>query len=284
MKSDEEIRVEAIDYWNQIVDSVKECFEDNFKELASQYQMNITSGIPSIGSMSGNDFCDYVNSDKKRILWAIKEVQFPNYLSLDDKYIDYIAVCDLFNCNYNETKNMILDIFDGKPKSYEKFINENQLYTWLVRVRNIVIKIHKQQKTILPRNLSVLITKQKQLVKARPKASKEIFQNTIDQLSYLVKFSDILIQYLEQDWPKGFDLEPNLSKDFSKQTFWNPIILRCYDIFYKKYGYSHYRSCSLTAQLLGILFPSIWGGDIKKITSRIRKRIDDMNPYLVSSR
>jgi hypothetical protein len=284
MKSDEEIRAEVIDYWNQIVDSVKESFEDNFKKLASLYQMNITSGIPSIGGISGNDFCDYVNSDYKNILCAINEVQFPDYLSLDDKYIDYIAICDLFNCDYNEAKNLIIDIFEGRPKNYEKFINENQLYSWLVEFRNKLIKIHRQQKKILPRVLSVLIAKQKLLIKGRPKDSKEIFQNTIDQLSYFVKFSDIIIQYLEQDWPRNFDLEPNLSKDFSKQSFWNPIILKCYDIFYNKNCHSHYRSCNLTAQLLGILFPSIWAGDIKKITSRIRKRIDDMNPYLVSSR
>jgi hypothetical protein len=284
MKSDEEIKAEVVDYWNHLVGRVKKQFEDSIKRLASIYGLKITSGIPSIGSIDGSQLYDYFDSDNESLTQGFAEVYLSDYLSLEDKYVDIFAICETLNCEYLDAKKFVVDIFEGRPKDYEKFINENQVYFFLIKLRNKVVEIHKEQKKMLPKLVSELKNHYKGLVRHRPESSKEVLQGAIDRMSYLIKFSDEIIRYLEHDWPTSIGLDPNLNKDFTKQSFWNPIILRCYNMLAQNYGHSHYRSCNLTAQLLGILFPSIWSGDLKKITSRIRKRIDDMNPHLVPSR
>lgn len=259
MKTDEEIKQEARAYWDEIINDVSESWELKFQRDANKKGKKIVR-IPSIG--------------------AEDEVTIPDFKSPKPLF-DCFAISKLLNIGYYEAYIFVDTVFKERPIQYESFFFDGEMYHFVLRVRKRALEIHKEHKQRLPNKISALKKLEKSLMRHRPETNKMAYQEAIANLIYLHKFSDALIDYLENEWLSSYELDNNLDKNPKRQPCWNAILLGCYQELRKHH--KHVDSCEITARLLAIIYPKIWTGNILKIRESIRRRIDKMLPHLASS-
>lgn len=185
--------------------------------------------------------------------------------------------------------DILYELLEECVFDYDQFLGDtdtpfiDSIYGPLRRARAKLIEEHKHQRQIFPTYITNLENLRKKIIKYRyrPKSHKQVFEATTKQLQYLHKFSELLIDYLENEWPKEFKLVKNLNKRPTSQPCWNEMILNMHNKLRSKRGLSHTEACFFISQLLGIVYPHSWAGDVDANASLIRAKIDKLNPQLV---
>jgi hypothetical protein len=254
------------------------------KETVRNYWQNYTNRIAD--SLT-KEFFQYVQETGLKIGNGIDRVKLPNFRNLKLKLIPG----DFSIEDNNLVKKLLGDnalnfecLLKKKSNDPYLFLRDGGIFPILMKARDRAIRQHKEFREHRNGLLSELKKHKKNLPKHSPPENLAIYQEAIDRLEYLHKFSTALIDYLENEWVETFGLARNTDKDLSKHPCWNPILINTYYVLTKETAppFQHTAACEFIAGILGLVYPEIWGGDEKKIASRIRNKIDTLNPFLVN--
>jgi len=264
MKSDEEIKAEARDYWSRYTDQVIALVTDLYLKTTPKSELKL--GGMAYDTVIYPDFTSLELKLTDRVKWITtpRQVAVTKKI-LGDKILDYEK------------------FFAGDADNlFDSIFAKGQIYTLLLESRAHAIKEHKKRREVLTRSLNSL--RKFDAKKHYLAEQRDLFITSIENLEYLNKFSAAVIDYLTTEWPTSFGLGPNLDKAPAKHPIWNDIILTGYKYLRKTVSppLSHTSSCEFLAFLFIDLFPNIWGSDDKEVTSRIRTRVDLLDPYLVT--
>lgn len=166
---------------------------------------------------------------------------------------------------------------------YDKFLGNTDtpiivsIFGPLRKARDIIIKEHKRHRKIFPTHIKNMKELKYKVNRYRPESNRQVFQDAIDSICCSHRFSELLIDYLDNEWPMSFNLVKNLNKEPKSQPCWNKMMNNMYDILINEAEkpFVPAEACRYIAKFLGLVYPLTWVGDVQPNANLIRNRIDN---------
>lgn len=151
----------------------------------------------------------------------------------------------------------------------------NGIHGHLGKVRKKLLSVHKKIRKKIPGRIKDLKEQRDIFYYYYPKSNRHEFQNAIKSLNHLHKYSEVLIDFLENEWPTKYNLDRNVDKDSTKHALWDVMVVNMYRILTTKAKpkYKKMEACKYIAQFLSCVYPLAWTGDLNQNTTRVKNRI-----------
>lgn len=260
MHTDEEIKEKARNYWQHQINIIHENLVADFLAEAKAAGFDVNSK-----GITGIDIPDFKSL----------KVDLGRYSPKNKPLVKIILGDSALNYGM-----FFKTIPSGKPSS---ILVEGGLYPLVMIARTKTIEQHKEFRQKQNRLLSNLKKSKEKLPDRAPYENVMFYQEAIDRVGYLFRFSKSLIDYLEKEWLESFGFDENISKNPVKHPCWTPVIENAYDVLTKraKPAFTHTGACTYIANLFSCVYPNIWSDPPKKVASAIRSKVDSLRPHLI---
>jgi hypothetical protein len=159
-------------------------------------------------------------------------------------------------------------VYKLKPIPFEAFLSEDKVSGLTIEK---LCKIDKQRK----KELSPLIARLEHLQQHPLYKDFYPLAEVIGRFKYDIENYDAVIKLytiLEERFLEKFGLDKNIKKVSSqKHKYWNAVVSAAFNIL-KNYCHTEIEALRKIAELLKILYPSIWKEDINTIANRIKQK------------
>jgi hypothetical protein len=276
LKTVDEIKAEAIGYWNWFVNGLAERWAETYRRQLKRRGYHLTEkliAIQGIGSESYPSVRNICNFNSLKLVPA--PAPFGEYFDSQED--------SLYHDKELNRTDEIFQLLLGKDAiDYEKLFREGDYFFLIRKARKRIIEIHSKQRQKIPPMILLLKKHKKELMKHRPEECEKEYQEGIDVLENMQRFSGALVDYLKNEWPKEFgfyasmDDKPRKPEYWQRQPCWNEVLPRLFEQIKEIFNPPLQTEKEIHLRMAGILqivYPSVWIGDRQILAANIKTRL-----------
>jgi|GEM_PF-6545105 len=255
MKSIQEIQIEVEQKWQADIDLFDTLAKTRFREFIEQNGLKVSKGT---GGALGGRCLD-------------GEVVMPNFKGAYNhiESAKYEAALDVLG-RLDHGKRVIDFLLSAFPVDYQKFFGEQGFYKHMLRCRNEIERTRNSLFETLSPAKGGLEKKRTIVIVEEHKAGLKI---ALDNISNTLLYYDLLLKHVDW-WFSKYGVKTETNKDARKHPCWDKLVVVAYRMILIHVTTLPAEANRLTATLLAVIYPDIWGKHpIKNNSELIRQRI-----------